>query len=152
MLSLKKLFLATIGRLIPSDYFANRFPVSVKGLLFIDERVVLVKNERGEWDLPGGKLAKHETIQTCLVREMKEELGIAIEVEQLLDVFKINIVNQIKVIILVYECRSNAVFSDLKLSGENFDLGLFSYEDLSTIVLPNDFRKLIRNSFDQNVR
>ena len=32
------------------------FAVSIKGVVFIDDRVVLLKNEREEWELPGGRL------------------------------------------------------------------------------------------------
>jgi len=32
------------------------FPVSVKGVVVRDGRVLLLRNERDEWELPGGKL------------------------------------------------------------------------------------------------
>jgi hypothetical protein len=32
------------------------FPASVKGVLLDETEVVLLENERGEWELPGGKL------------------------------------------------------------------------------------------------
>ena len=35
---------------------APKFPVSVKGVIFLDRRVVLLRNGRGEWELPGGGL------------------------------------------------------------------------------------------------
>lgn len=34
--------------------------VSVKGVLFIGDEVVLLKNERDEWELPGGRLETGE--------------------------------------------------------------------------------------------
>ena len=34
----------------------------------------------GMWELPGGKQEQDETIETCIARELKEELGIAVTV------------------------------------------------------------------------
>src|SRR4029453_15101681 len=53
-----------------------RFPVSVKGVVLRDDRVVLMSNPRGEWELPGGKLEPDETPERCVAREIAEELGL----------------------------------------------------------------------------
>jgi hypothetical protein len=36
-------------------YQPHLFPVSVKGVVVRDGRVLLLRNERDEWELPGGK-------------------------------------------------------------------------------------------------
>lgn len=148
--SLKRLFLQTIGRIIPSDYFSHRFPVSVKGIFFINNKVVLLKNERDEWDLPGGKLSRRESFSDCLEREIKEELNIEIESKELIDITKVNILEKIDVIIPVYFCRTNAQYDDLKLSGENFDLGLFSSSQLPFQNLSEEYKELIKICFKKH--
>jgi len=47
-------FMATVHP-VPQDNKAYRFPVSVKGIVYHNDKVVLLKNERDEWELPGGK-------------------------------------------------------------------------------------------------
>ncbi len=43
--------------------------ISIKGVAYGDNRVILVKNAtRGEWELPGGKLETDETFEECLIR------------------------------------------------------------------------------------
>ena len=37
----------------PQDNLAYRFPVLVKGVVRRDAQVVLLHNERNEWELPG---------------------------------------------------------------------------------------------------
>jgi hypothetical protein len=45
----------------PSGRWARPvFPVSVKGVAVQDGKVLLLENERHEWELPGGKLALRE--------------------------------------------------------------------------------------------
>ena len=62
-----------------------RFPVSVKGVLLEDDRVVLLLNERDEWELPGGRLERGEDPVACLEREFAEELGAEIVADGMLD-------------------------------------------------------------------
>lgn len=54
----------------------NRFPVSIKGVVACTEKVVLLKNERKGWELPGGKLEEGESPEECVEREVFEELSL----------------------------------------------------------------------------
>ena len=57
------------------------------GILIENERILLVKQEVTEkrhWSLPGGRLEPDETIEQCLIREMKEETGLEVRVKELL--------------------------------------------------------------------
>jgi len=57
------------------------------GILIEDGKILLVRqqaSDRRNWSLPGGHLEYGETIEHCLVREMKEETGLDIRVKELL--------------------------------------------------------------------
>ncbi len=57
------------------------------GILIEGGKILLIKqklNEQQNWSLPGGALEYGETIEQCLIREMKEETGINIVVKDLL--------------------------------------------------------------------
>ncbi len=55
--------------------------VSAVALLDPDNRVLLAQRPEGKslaglWEFPGGKVETGETPEACLIRELKEELGI----------------------------------------------------------------------------
>jgi 8-oxo-dGTP pyrophosphatase MutT (NUDIX family) len=63
----------------------NAYPISIKGVLIHQGRVLLLLNERGEWDLPGGRPDAGEDHRAALKREVREEAGLDVEVGAALD-------------------------------------------------------------------
>jgi 8-oxo-dGTP diphosphatase len=56
------------------------------GKIFLAKRGKEVRNESGKWEFPGGAVEFNETIESALVREVREEYGFEISVLELLDV------------------------------------------------------------------
>jgi mutator protein MutT len=54
--------------------------------LFLARRGPEARNERHKWEFPGGGVEFGELLEEALVREVMEEYGFMIEVEELLDV------------------------------------------------------------------
>ena len=54
--------------------------------VFLARRGKEAQNESGKWEFPGGGVEFNETLEHALVREVMEEYGFEIEVQQLLDV------------------------------------------------------------------
>lgn len=58
---------------------------SVCALIFNEDGKILAvsrKDKRDDWGLPGGKVDGDETIQNAVIREVKEETGLDVEVTQ----------------------------------------------------------------------
>ena len=60
------------------------------GLVFREGRVLITQRRAqdhlgGFWEFPGGKREPDETFEDCLSRELREELGIQVEVGELFD-------------------------------------------------------------------
>ena len=52
------------------------FKVSIKGVLAApDGRVVLLQNDRDEWELPGGQIELGESPAQCLAREIRKSFA-----------------------------------------------------------------------------
>ena len=63
------------------------FNVRVTGVLVENNKILLVKqkvSENRNWSLPGGKLEQGETLEQGIIREMKEETGLDVEIIRLL--------------------------------------------------------------------
>jgi 8-oxo-dGTP pyrophosphatase MutT (NUDIX family) len=132
---------------IPQDNKAHRFPVSVKGIVYHDGRVVLLKNERDEWELPGGKLELGETPETCVEREIEEELGLAVRIGPLLDTWVYHIFEGVDVLILTFGTYPTP-FAEITHSPEHKAVGLFSPEDVPSLRMPEGYKTSIQTWID----
>ena len=119
-----------------------RFAVSVKGVVAHERRVVLVKNERAEWELPGGRLEPAETPSDCVVREIAEELGLAVTAAALLDCWVYEPVPARQVLIVTYGCRLAGAPAP-RLSAEHSAFGWFAAPELASLALPDGYRPAI---------
>ena len=121
------------------------FPVSVKAVIPVDGRVPLLLNERGEWELPGGRLEPGEQPEAAVEREIREELGVAATVDCILDSWLYAIPGHGEVLIVTYLCH--AATADWRLSDEHHGLLLADADEISALAMPEGYRRSIRAAF-----
>ena len=119
------------------------FPVSIKGVVFVGERVVLLKNERKEWELPGGRLEAGESPAACVVREIGEELAIDVTADELLDCWLYEVLPGREVVIVTYGCRYDGD-GVVRVSHEHSAVGQFDLWELDGLPMPEGYRRSIR--------
>ena len=120
------------------------FPISIKGVLLEEGRVVLLENERSEWELPGGRLETGEQPAACLVREFAEELGIRVAVSQIIDCWVYEVLPRREVVIVTYGVtRMNQ--AELRASDEHRRLGQFALDQIDALPMPEGYRRSIRS-------
>ena len=126
----------------PTDNNAYRFPVSVKGVIIRDAQVILLKNERAEWELPGGKLEPGESPEACVVREIAEELQLDVEATCILDSWVYEITPEVRVLIVTYGCTERTR-REAVLSHEHKQLGWFHVREVQGLPMPQGYKQSI---------
>jgi 8-oxo-dGTP pyrophosphatase MutT (NUDIX family) len=124
----------------------HTFPVSVKGVLVRDGRVLLLKNERDEWELPGGKLELGEDPAACVAREITEETGLAITAGPILDAWQYHIGEGRDVLIVTYGCHAEGRQSPT-LSDEHSEIGFFALAEVGGLTMPAGYKRSIQSWF-----
>lgn len=118
-------------------------PVSVKAALRCGERWVLLRNDRGEWELPGGRIdADDNSLEDVVRRECREELGIDVEVGELVTSYLFEVVPGRRVTIICYAALAESA-AELIVSDEHIEVGLFTLDQLDSLALPSGYRKAI---------
>ncbi|MFT5198367.1 MAG: 8-oxo-dGTP pyrophosphatase MutT (NUDIX family) [Planctomycetota bacterium] len=120
-----------------------RYNVSIKGV-FLNPvgDVVLLLNERDEWELPGGQIEIGEDSQGCLAREIDEELALQVQVGELLDTYLFEVIPGAHVFITTYRCELTGAFEP-RLSHEHKRIGYFAPNALPD-NLPAGYRRSIQ--------
>lgn len=126
-------------------YFEYQLPISVKMVVEVQGRIPLLKNERDEWELPGGKLELGETAESTALREVQEELTLEPELlvgVTIVDSWVYEIFPHRHVFIVSYGARYTGT-REPKLSHEHKELGLFDYEQVARLTMPAAYKKTI---------
>lgn len=130
--------------MLPPPSTPSVFPISVKGVIVSSsDQVLLLKNERGEWELPGGRIEIGETPEECVAREIHEETQWKIATGPILDtwMYYINAAEK-HVFIVTYGCYPGSDVEPV-LSPEHREIGLFTESEVARLNMPGGYRRSI---------
>lgn len=127
-------------------------PLSVKAVVLHQGRVLLLVNERDEWDLPGGRPEAGEDHRAALAREVREETGLSVDIGALLDEHLFEVLPRRFVRILAFGCTL-AGANDVTLSDEHSAAHWLPLDELGPSVagrrLPAGYLGAIRQLISQ---
>lgn len=118
------------------------FPVSVKGVAVQDGRIVLVRNERDEWELPGGKLELGEDPPERVRKEFYEETGWEVAVGPLLDCWQYHIRSGRDVLVVTYGCHVRSDGAPT-VSAEHAEVRLFNPAEVPALPMPDGYKRSV---------
>ena len=139
--TLYRLLIYLFSKFIKTDELSDKFPISIKVIIIDDNKVLCLKNERNEWDFPGGKIDFNEDIEECLKREIKEETNLSVNNLNILKPLNLKF-NSVSVFILLYSAK---IYCDspIIISYEHSEYNFFSKSEIKNLNIPQSYKNLI---------
>lgn len=128
----------------------------VAGIVLNDDKILLVKQKVSKdrnWSLPGGRLEKGESVETAIVRELKEETGYEVEVVKFLYLCE-KVDKENTLLHLTFLVKING--GELTLPTNEFDANPISdvrwvkLNDLNNYGFSENFMDTIKNDFPKS--
>ena len=104
----------------------------VKAIVVRGYRALILRDPNGEIDLPGGRREEFESYEECLHREVVEETGLKIKIENLVAFWTFMKTPDLRIEGRTYICRCHG--GRLKLSPEHSDYQWVSLSKLGQYV------------------
>ncbi len=128
--------------------------ISAKGLVYKDGCIFMLKDTKGNWELPGGRVDFSEHPQDALRREFKEELNIdEVDISNIVNVwdFTVNAKgDDYHFIILVFVCSAN--LDEIRISDEHLEHAWIPVNEISNYPMQQGYidsiNKFIENNYD----
>ena len=128
-------------------------PISVKGIVFDGRKVWLRKNEREEWELPGGKIDEGEQPEQTIIRELQEELGFKTEIVSIINAHMYTIQQSIDesrgVLVVSYLCKMVDKTGGFEYEGEagKAEFQSFDISELAELNMPSFYKQDINVAY-----
>ncbi|MFA5926923.1 MAG: NUDIX domain-containing protein [Patescibacteria group bacterium] len=121
--------------------------VTVKALVKKDGRIFMVRDQRGNWELPGGRIDFGEHPEETLKREFQEELGVDnVVMGNIIDAWDFAATvdsTNYQFIVLVFRCEAD--LSNVRLSDEHSEYAWLDADALRDAPMREQYRSLAKS-------
>lgn len=130
--------------------------ITSRAFIFSEKKILLCRQKnpfRDYWTLPGGSVEEGETILDCISREITEEIGVVLEINQMLFIRELidSSRHRIEFYFSVIEPDNKQIFDNIIPCNEIAEVKFFTVEDLQQVnVKPICLPELIRKIYDKS--
>ncbi len=123
-------------------------PFATDAVLVEGGKILLIKRSKepgaGLWAIPGGRIEDNETAEECMLREMKEETGLDIQIERMVSLYSEPDRDPRKIIAASYLVRRTG--GRLKAGDDAGDARWFDLELLPDLAF--DHKRIISDALE----
>lgn len=131
-----------------AGYFEYQLPISVKAVISWRGQLPLLRNERDEWEPPGGKLDLGEEPAACLAREIQEELSWDATVGDPYYSWVYRVFPHRHVFVLTFLATYDGDAAPA-YSHEHKELVLVTPDEVDALDMPRDYKRAIRQAVER---
>ncbi|MEG0471720.1 MAG: NUDIX hydrolase [Solibacillus sp.] len=125
---------------------AQQFSITSGAVVVNSENQILLKKDpkRG-WELPGGLVESNETFKETVIREVKEETGIEIEIVKFCGVSQ-----EVEKGICNMWWMGTPISGEIQTGLESIEVGYFELEDALHLIKNEDFKQELVHCLNEN--
>lgn len=135
---------------------SDMWGLTARGICEYENRILLLKvrskssHDAGKWEIPGGKVKRHEYFDEALKREFIEETGLEINIDSLYNVIQNDYTacksnEKVKSIQLIMKVSSTT--DKVEISEEHDEYGWFTHEEVKELLENDSLSRAAANSF-----
>ena len=134
--------------------YPSRPLVGAGALVYKGAKVLLIKRKyppnEGRWALPGGLVELGERVQDAVLREVKEETGLEVALEGLMDVgtdIHLDEMSKPRYHYVLVDYLARPIGGRVKLNAESLAFGWFTYEQAKMLDMSDGTRDVLALHF-----
>ncbi len=127
--------------------------ITTKAIIIKASKVLCLKDTKGTWELPGGRIEFGESPEEALKREIREELGFSnVKILKPVSIWSFVIASSIskQYIVLIYECEILDLQNRIPKNNEFLEYAWCHLSEIKKLKMKTGYKKAIEKYFSKH--